>query len=467
MTMKNSLSQSCHSVFISSCAAIGAFLFGYDTGVLNGAMKGLSYISNNNLISFSLSVASMMLGCAVGAFYAGRLADIYGRRFMMQVISVLFIVSSFGVGFVDSATLFIFYRVIGGICVGAISILVPMYIAEISAAFYRGRLGAIQNMMVILGLCAAFLSNYILVEISGGSLVVFWLGFETWRWMLWGELLPAILFFIMLFFVPESPRYLVIAGKNAEASQVLTRLFGQLAGEAKLMDIIFSLTGQDQPKLKDLKNKRTGKVQHVLWLGLGLAIFQQLVGVNIFYYYGVLVFESIGFNESDAIFINVVGAIFSFVASIISMLFIDKWGRKKLLFVGSIGILSCLVFLAFTLFQIEKESALPFLGIIAYANLAVLIVYLYLIFFNLSWGPVMWVMLGEIFPNQIRGSGLAVAGLVHWLTNFIVTMSFPLLFFVLGGSGLYLLYSVIVLIAIYFVYCLYETKGQELEDMPY
>ncbi|WP_299010512.1 sugar porter family MFS transporter [uncultured Shewanella sp.] len=351
----------------------------------------------------------MMFGCAIGAFYAGRLADIYGRRFMMRVISVLFILSSFGVGFVDSASLFIFYRVIGGVCVGAISILVPMYIAEVSAALYRGRLGAIQNMMVILGLCAAFLSNFLLTELSGGSLVVFWFGFETWRWMLWGELLPAILFFIMLFFVPESPRYLVIAGKNAKASQVLTRLFGQLAGEAKLMEIVFSLTGQDQPKLTDLKNKRTGKVQHVLWIGIGLAAFQQLIGINIFYYYGVMMFESLGFNESDAIFINVLGAIFSFVASIIAMLFIDKWGRKKLLLIGSIGIFSCLLCLSFTLFQIDKGAVLPFLGSLAYTHLAVLLVYLYLIFFNISWGPVMWVMLGEIFPNQIRGSGLAVA----------------------------------------------------------
>lgn len=465
--MKQRTKQSLHLIFISVCAAMGAFLFGFDTGVINGSMKGIKLISDNSLINFSLGISSMMIGCAIGAFYSGRLSDIYGRRFMLILVSILFIISSFGVGFVDSSGSFIFYRIIGGICVGSVSILVPMYIAEIAPARYRGRLGSIQNMMVICGLFSAFLSNYILTEVSGNSQTTFWLGFETWRWMLWAELLPAILFFIMLLFVPESPRYLVIVGKSTDALAVLTHLYGRFSGEAKLMEITFSLTGKDTPKLADLKNQATGKIQHVLWLGLGLTIFQQLVGINIFYYYGAMIFETIGFNESEAILISVIGALFSLIASITPFFLIDKIGRKKLLFIGSVGMFICLLMFSFTLFQLEKSLTNSFFGIIKYNYLAFIILFIYLILFNISWGPVMWVMLGEIFPNQIRGSGLAVSGFVHWMSNFIVTISFPLLLIMFGSYTVYFLYSLMTLLSICFICFLYETKDRELEQMPY
>ncbi len=214
------------TLFISMIATIGGFLFGFDSGVINGTISGLQKAFNSASIGTGFNVSSMLLGCAVGAFFAGRLGDIFGRKKLLIVAAVLFIISAWGSGIAGSSFEFIIYRILGGLAVGAASVMAPAYIAEVAPAHLRGALTTIQQVAIISGLFAAFLSNYLLAGSAGTSTDAFWMGFEAWRWMFWMELIPALLFFVLLFFIPESPRFLVATGKTLEANTVLNRLMG-------------------------------------------------------------------------------------------------------------------------------------------------------------------------------------------------------------------------------------------------
>ncbi|MDU0354129.1 sugar porter family MFS transporter [Paraglaciecola aquimarina] len=452
-------------VLVSCVATIGGFLFGFDSGVINGTVDGLSAAFNSDSMGTGFNVASMLLGCAVGAFTAGRLADKYGRKSLLIVAAILFILSAWGSGIATSSIEFIVYRILGGLAVGAASVMTPAYISEIAPARLRGRLSSIQQVAIITGLFCAFVSNYFLADIAGASTAKFWLGFEAWRWMFWIELVPAVLFFGLLMLIPESPRYLVLNQKDQQAGQVLTRLYGA-SGERKLHDIQQSLAGdRHEPKLADLVDKDTGKIRSIMWVGIGLATLQQLVGINVVFYYGAVLWQAVGFSEGDALLINVISGAVSIAACVITMYLIDKVGRKPFLMIGSIGMavtLSTMVY-AFLNAGVDASGNLE-LG--EFGTVALIAANAYVFFFNLSWGPIMWVMLGEMFPNQIRGSGLAVAGVAQWVTNFIITMTFPILLAGVGLAGAYGLYSLCAIISVFFVAkFVYETKGKELEDM--
>jgi SP family sugar:H+ symporter-like MFS transporter len=453
-------------VLVSIVATIGGFLFGFDSGVINGTVNGLQKAFNSDDIGTGFNVASMLLGCAIGAFTAGRLADVYGRKTLLLVTAVLFIISAWGSGIAGSSMEFIVYRVIGGLAVGAASVMAPAYISEIAPARLRGRLSSIQQVAIISGLFAAFVSNYLLANLAGASTADFWLGFAAWRWMFWIELFPAVLFLVFLLFIPESPRYLVLRKKDHQAADVLNRLYGEGQGQKKLLEIQQSLAGdRHEPKLADLFDKQSQKVRKIVWIGIGLAVFQQLVGINVVFYYGAVLWQAVGFSESDALLINIISGAVSIAACVITMYFIDKVGRKPFLLLGSLGMtvtLSCLVF-AFMNSDLDINGNLD-LGDMG--TFALISANAYVFFFNLSWGPVMWVMLGEMFPNQIRGSGLAVAGLFQWGANFAITMTFPIMLTGIGLGGAYAFYAVFAALSVFFVAkYIYETKGRELEDM--
>lgn len=451
-------------LFITVVATIGGFLFGFDSGVINGTVDGLQTAFNSQSVGTGFNVSSMLLGCAFGAFFAGRLADQYGRKALLLVAAVFFIISALGSGVATSSVEFVLYRVIGGLAVGAASVMAPAYIAEVSPAKYRGMLASIQQIAIIGGLFTAFLSNYFLADIASGSTQKLWLDFEAWRWMFWMELAPASLFFIMLLFIPESPRFLVVKQKNGEASTVLAKLYGKQA-QNKLTEIEASLSDDHQPQLKDLIDKSSGKLKSIVWIGIGLAALQQLVGINVVFYYGAVLWQAVGFSESDALLINVISGAISIAACLVALAIIDKVGRKPLLKWGSIGMTVTLTVLAFAFLNAE-QSADGKLALNEWGPIALIAANLYVFCFNFSWGPVMWVMLGEMFPNQIRGSGLAVSGLVQWSTNFLITWSFPMLLAGIGLAGAYGLYALFSLLSIIFVVrYVYETKGVELEDM--
>ncbi|HEY9256247.1 MAG TPA: sugar porter family MFS transporter [Stenotrophomonas sp.] len=454
-------------ILISCVATIGGFLFGFDSGVINGTVDGLKQTFQSSSAGIGFEVASMLLGCAIGAFFAGRLADRWGRRAVLIIAAVLFLLSAIGAGLAHSSAVFVFARVMGGFAVGAASVMSPAYIAEVASARYRGRLATVQQIAIISGLFCAFLSNFLLARAAGASTEALWLGQEAWRWMFWMQAIPSAIFLLLLLTIPESPRYLVVKGRRDDALAVLTRLYGDTEARNKLVEIGNSLAeDHHRPSLKDLVSKHTGKIRPIVWIGVGLAVFQQMVGINVVFYYGAVLWQAVGFSENDALLINVLSGALSIGACLVTVVLIDKIGRKPLLWIGSVGmaVSLALVTYAFASASVDAAGKLVLAG--GMGTLALVAANVYVVFFNMSWGPVMWVMLGEMFPNQIRGSGLAVAGAAQWTSNFLITVSFPILLGSIGLAGAYGIYTVAAFLSIFFVLkYVYETKGRELEQM--
>jgi SP family sugar:H+ symporter-like MFS transporter len=451
-------------LLITLVATVGGFLFGFDSGVINGTVDGLQSTFQSDGAATGFAVASMLLGCAAGAFAAGRLADRFGRRSVLLVAAVFFSLSAWGSGAADTAGFFIVFRVLGGLAVGAASVLAPAYISEVAPARYRGMLSSLQQIAIIAGLFCAFLSNYAIAGSAGGSTETFAWGFDAWRWMFWVELLPSVGFFFALLCIPESPRFLVASGRKAEAMQVLGRLLGSSEAATKYAEIRASLSEDHRPRFRDALG-RYG-LRPIVWVGVALAALQQLVGINVVFYYGAVLWQSAGFKESDALLINVISGGVSIAACIIAIALIDRVGRKALLLVGSAGMSITLAGMAWIFGTAGvAEGGDLILGDRAGA-FALVAANLYVVFFNASWGPVVWVMLGEMFPNRFRGSALAVSGLSIWLANFLITLSFPVLLLRIGLGGAYSLYAGFAFLSLFFVYSLVrETRGRELEEM--
>jgi len=453
-------------LLISCIATIGGFLFGFDSGVINGTVDGLQAAFNSESVGTGFNVASMLLGCAIGAAAAGKLSDIFGRRSMMIVAAVFFIISAWGSGISSSSSEFIIYRIIGGLAVGAASVMAPAYISEIAPAHMRGRLSSIQQVAIIAGLFVAFLSNYFIAKSAGSSLQEWVWGFEAWRWMFWIELFPAALFLCALLFIPESPRFEVSKGSSESALKTLTKVSGSDEATQRVEAIQTSLASDHKPRIADIFQTGSG-LKPIVWIGIGLAVFQQLVGINVVFYYGAVLWQAVGFSEADALLINVISGAVSILAVIISLMLIDRIGRKPLLFVGSIGMAATLGLLVICFSQaqmIDGQISLP--G--KFGLIALISANAYVAFFNSSWGPVMWVSLGEMFPNQIRGTGLAVSGFSQWIANFAITMTFPIMLVSasVGLVGAYSFYAVCAVISVLFVSrFVRETKGMELEEM--
>ena len=451
---------------LSAVAALGGFLFGYDSGVINGTVGALQKAFNADNVGSGFNVASMLLGCAAGAFLAGRIADRFGRRAALFAAAILFGISSWGSGIATGSFEFVVYRLIGGFAVGGASVICPAYISEIAPAAYRGRLATLQQMAIVLGLFFAFLMNYLIALGAGGASEPFWFGFQAWQWMFWMELAPVALFFVGLFFIPESPRYLVAVGRTGQAEAVLAGLSDPIEAAAKVEEIRATIDTNHRPTLKDLFDQTSKRLHPIVWVGIAIAALQQLVGINVVFYYGEVLWRAAGFSEANALLINVIGGIINVSATVAAILLIDKVGRKPLLLIGSIGMAIFLGILAvvFGTAEVGPDGNLV-LGA-ATGRIALVSANLYIVCFGISWGPVMWVLLGEMFPNRIRGAALSLAGLSQWGTNFLVTMTFPILLGTIGLGGAYSLYAIFAAIS---GFCAWkfvrETKGRSLEQM--
>ena len=451
---------------IVAVATIGGFMFGYDSGVINGTQKGLESAFDLDKWGVGINVGAILVGSAIGAFGAGRLADSIGRRNTMILAAILFLVSAILAGAANGSALFIIARIIGGLGVGAASVISPVYISEVTPANIRGRLSSVQQVMIITGLTGAFVANFALARFAGDSTAELWLGYPAWRWMFWLQAIPAIIYWLALLVIPESPRYLVVKGREAEAHKVLTRLFGEEEATRKVAEIRESLAADHhKPKLSDLVDKATGKIRPIVWTGIGLAVFQQFVGINVVFYYGATLWEAVGFSEDYALQTNILSGVLSIGACLATIALVDKIGRKPLLLIGSAGMAVTLAVVAYafsTAVQGPNGVELPGNN----GVIALVAANLYVIFFNISWGPIMWVMLGEMFPNQIRGSGLAVAGFFQWIANAAVSVSFPSLIVSPGLAWAYSGYAFFAVISFFFVRAMVtETRGVELEDM--
>ena len=448
-------------------ATIGGFMFGYDSGVINGTQKGLEAAFDLGRLGIGINVGAILVGSAIGAFGAGRLADAMGRRNVMMIAAALFLVSALLAGAASGSVVFIIARIIGGLGVGAASVISPVYISEVTPASIRRRLSSVQQVMIITGLTGAFVANFALARYAGGSTALLWLGFPAWRWMFWLQAIPAAIYLLALFVIPESPRYLVAKGRDEDAHRVLTRLFGTAEADRKVGEIRGSLAADHhKPKLSDLLDKTMGRIRPVLWVGIGLAVFQQLVGINVVFYYGAVLWEAVGFTEDNALQINILSGVLSIAACLFTIATVDRVGRKPLLLVGSVGMTVTLAVVAWAFSTAVTDAA----GAVSLPGsnglIALVAANLYVIFFNLSWGPVMWVMLGEMFPNQIRGSGLAVAGFAQWIANAAISVSFPALAVSPGLAATYFGYAFFAALSFFFVRAMVtETSGRELEDM--
>ena len=451
-------------ILIAAAAALGGFLFGFDTAVINGAVAALAKAFNATSWLTGLAVSLALLGSALGAFYAGKIADRYGRVKAMIVASVMFTISAIGSGIAITIWDFIFWRALGGIAVGAASVIAPAYIAECSPAHLRGRLGSLQQLAIVIGIFIALLGNYFIAVSAGSAESPFLFGIAAWRWMFWTEIPPAVLYGMAALMIPESPRYLVAQKREQEAAKVLTKVVGGNV-LAKIAEIRQTVIQEREPRLSDLLS-RSGGLLPIVWLGIGLSVFQQFVGINVIFYYSSVLWRAVGFSEQDSLTITAITGAVNIITTLIAIAFVDKFGRKPLLLLGSIGMTITLGTLAVIFGNAPVDAA----GNPALAGgagtTALIAANLYVFCFGFSWGPVVWVLLGEMFNNKIRAAALAVAAAAQWVANFIVSTTFPPLLQYFGLGTAYGLYTTAAAISFFLVlFLIKETKGKELEEM--
>ncbi|MDV6012440.1 sugar porter family MFS transporter [Haloechinothrix sp. LS1_15] len=452
-----------YSALIAGVAALGGFLFGFDTAVINGAVGAIDATYEPGSLLLGFSVASALLGCAVGAWFAGPLANRHGRVRVMLLASVLFSASAIGSFLAFDVWSLTFWRVIGGLAVGAASVIAPAYIAEIAPARLRGRLGSLQQLAIVIGIFVALLSNFLIATTSGGATEPLWFGADAWRWMFLAELVPAIAYGALAMRIPESPRYLVSQSRVAEATAVLRRCIGE-AAEERIAEIRATLRTDRPPRVSDLLGPRLGLLP-IVWVGIGLSLFQQLVGINVIFYYSTVLWQSVGFTEADSFQISAITGITNIVVTFIAIATVDRIGRKPLLLVGSAGMFVSLTTMALLFGNAPVVDGEPSLGPVA-GPAALIAANAFVVFFGASWGPVVWILLGEMFNNRIRAAAIAVAAAAQWLANFAVSTTFPVLSD-LGLGFAYGFYATCAGLSFLFVArMIAETKGKELEDMP-
>ncbi|HAG63902.1 MAG TPA: MFS transporter [Kocuria sp.] len=454
-------------VRITTVAAFGGLLFGYDSAVINGAVSSIQSRFEVGPGPLGFAVAAALLGAAVGAFFGSRVADRLGRIPLMKVAALLFLVSAIGCGLTQTIDWLIVWRVVGGIGVGVASVIAPAYIAEVSPAHLRGRLGSLQQMGIVLGIFLSLLVDALLATWAGGASQELWLGLAAWRWMFLVMAVPALLYGIGSFMIPESPRFLISAGHEDQARSVLTRIYGDVALDGRVEKIRHTVNNERKPRFSDLRGS-VGGLKPIVWVGIGLAALQQFVGINVIFYYSNVLWESVGFKESDSFTISVATSVVNVLVTIVAIFLVDRIGRRPLLLVGSAGMALSLGVMAVVFATASKVMVdgqlTPDLGPVA-GPVALIAANLFVVFFGVSWGPLMWVLLGEMFPNHIRGAALAVAGAVQWIANWAVTVSFPSMSnYSLGLTyGVYAFFALVSLI--FTIKMVRETNNVELEDM--
>ncbi|GAA1721408.1 MAG: sugar porter family MFS transporter [Dietzia sp.] len=455
-------------VIISLVAALGGFLFGFDTAVINGAVDAVQETFGMNAGLTGFVVSSALLGCIAGAYLAGRLADRWGRTRVMVLASALFTVSAIGSGLAFGPWDLILWRVVGGLGVGAASVIAPAYIAEVAPPSIRGRLGSLQQLAIVSGIFVALLSDAWLAAVAGGAIEELWLGIQAWRWMFLTELVPAITYGVLALMIPESPRYLLAKGLVGEARDVLRTI--QSSGVDNRIKEIRATVREDRKRSwQDMLTPSGRNLLPIVWIGIVLSVFQQAVGINVIFYYSTSLWQSVGFTEADALTQTVITSVTNIVVTIVAIALIDKIGRRRLLMTGSVGMtvslaVMALMFSTATMGPGPDGELAPQLGD-TQGLVALIAANGFVVFFGMSWGPAVWVLLGEMFNNRIRTAALGLAAAAQWLANFAVSTAFPpMAEFSLTFT--YGFYAVSALLSLLFVAkFIPETTGRSLEDM--
>jgi len=443
---------------ITLVATIGGLLFGYDTAVISGAEKSLEVFFKDSLglsaFAHGLTVSSALIGCIIGGIISGFLSNRLGRKRSLILASVLFFVSALGSAWPETLffprgessmgllVLFNFYRVIGGIGVGLASAVVPVYIGEIAPAEIRGRMVSFNQFAIIFGMLVVYFVNW---GIAKGQSTE-WINAIGWRYMFASEAIPAFLFGFFLLFVPESPRFLALNYQDSKALGVLTKINGVERAKNILSDIKTSVSNSAKAKLFSYGKK-------VIIIGILISVFQQFIGINVALYYAPRIFESMGAAKDASMLQTIIMGMVNVVFTVVAIMTVDKWGRKPLLITGSIG-------MAIGMFAI---SALSYFNIIGISTLVFIIIYT--ASFMMSWGPICWVLISEIFPNKIRGQAVAIAVAAQWAANFLISSTYPSMMS-FSGAFTYGFYGTMAVISALFVWKMVpETKGRTLEDM--
>ena len=446
-------------MLLTLVATLGGLLFGYDTAVISGAEKSIQafLINGLNLSSFAhgATVSSALIGCIIGGAISGILASRLGRKRSLMVAAVLFFISALGSGkpeFLffehDKVTIgllymFNFYRIIGGVGVGLASAISPMYISEIAPAHIRGRLISFNQFAIIFGMLVVYFVNW---SIAKGQSIE-WINETGWRYMFLSEAIPAGLFGILLLFVPETPRYLAMQGQSERALLILERINGVEAAKNILNDIKETI----QKTVASSSVMAYGK--KIIIIGILLSVFQQFVGINVALYYAPRIFESMGAAKDASMLQTIVMGLVNVIFTVVAILTVDKWGRKPLLITGSIGMAVGMIAI----------GMLSFLEVIGISTLVFIIVYT--ASFMMSWGPICWVLIGEVFPNKIRGRAIAIAVAAQWAANYFISSTYPAMMEFSGGMT-YMFYGIMSVLSAIFVWKMVpETKGKSLEEM--
>lgn len=449
---------------LASTAALGGFLFGFDSAVINGAASGIKATFALSSFALGLVVSIALIGSAIGAWFAGYLAERFGRRRVMLVAAALFLLSAFGQAFPLGVYDLCLWRLIGGAGIGVASVMAPMYIAEIAPAQLRGRMGSLQQFAIVIGIFSTGLTNYLILGAAGSDSLNEWLfGIPAWRWMFLTMVIPALVYGYFAWRLPESPRYLVEIGKYDEAATVLSQIYTDDV-TARVEDIRVSMQGEHKPRMSDLRGKRFG-LMPLVWIGIILSSLQQFVGINAVFYYSNTIWEAVGFSEGQAFQTSLITTGVNVAFTLVAIALVDKVGRKPLLLVGSFGMVAMLGTLTFVFGTAPIGSNGQPVLTDGPDIVALLAFNIYVAFFAATWGPVVWVLLGEMFPNRIRAAALAVAAAAQWVANFLVSTAFPPLADISLGLA-YSVFTIFAILSIWFVIRhIHETKGVELEDM--
>ena len=451
------------AIGLSVAAAVGGFLFGFDSSVINGAVDSIQQDFGLNAVITGFVVAIALLGCAVGAIIAGNLSDRWGRLRVMFLGAIMFFVSSLGAGLAFSVWDLALWRVIGGLGIGIASVVAPAYIAEIAPRQIRGALASLQQLAITLGIFAALLSDALLANAAGSADNVLWFGLEAWRWMFIVGVVPAAVYGILAFTMPESPRYLIAKGRTDEAREI----FARLIPPADLDQSVRELQNAIETDRKNAGVSIRGPVlglQSIVWVGIILSVFQQFVGINVIFYYSTSLWRSVGFDESSSFAISVATSITNVLVTLVAIFLVDRVGRKPILLTGSVLMTLSLGLMAISfMFSTEDASGAVVLPA-PWGPIALVAANVFVIGFGASWGPLVWVLLGEIFPSRIRGKALGVAAGAQWVANFLITISFP----AMSEWSLPLTYGMYALFAalsfVYVAWRIPETKGMDIEQ---
>ncbi len=449
-------------LFITLVSAMGGLLFGYDWVVIGGAKPFYEVffgIADEPVLQ-GWAMSSALVGCVIGALASGALSDRYGRKYLLLACAALFILTSLGTGLADTFSLFVTSRILGGVAIGLASNLSPMYIAEVSPADVRGKFVSINQLTIVIGILAAQLVNWLVAEpvpqhATHADILQSWNGETGWRWMFWACAAPASMFFLLMWFVPESPRWLARKRENQEkVRRILARIGGRHYADVELAAISETFSS-DAPRVDYRELLRPG-LRTVLTLGIVIAVFQQWCGINVIFNYAQEVFSAAGYGVSDILFNIVITGSVNFLFTLVGMFTVDKLGRRALMLLGAGGLAAIYATMG-GMYYFELQG-LPLLILVVMAIAC----------YAMSLAPVTWVVLSEIFPNRVRGAALSIATFSLWTACFLLTYTFPILNDLLNASGTFWLYGVICVLGFWFIAArLPETKGKTLEQIEH